>query len=291
MIRYNEKKHCFEVVSTAEYEKELFENLKKTYGDLAIAFDPIKEICRNIDKSETSEVNIIDFDIDDQFEFKQSDFNEDKIKNKKEALVESAMDHIFKFQESRYSEKFGMVVEQQLRRAWNKGYKYAYGTLWKKAAEQNTTKELAVEGAKNEGRKEVWDMVRRLYLADEVENAYDLADLQKAFGTVTFSEILLEDVHEVLAKDKKRLNRIEEEKIIRLGDEVKYKDCATDVTSKGFVLGVNDSGIRILRLSSNNFPVINYWDKAACTKTGNHNPDIAKVLEALKEVSDAAKDS
>lgn len=193
----------------------------------------------------------------------------------------------------RYNEKkhcFEVVsVEEHMQERFR-----AYETLWKKAAEQNTTKELTVEGAKNEGRKEVWDMVRRLYLADEVENAYDLADLadlQKAFGTVTFSEILLEDVHEVLAKDKERLKRIEGEKIIRPGDEVKYKDCATDVTFKGFVLGVNDSGIRILRLSSNNFPVINYWDKASCKKTGNHNPDIAKVMEALKEVSDGAKNS
>lgn len=59
---------------------------------MAAAFDPIKEILRNMNKSETIEVNFIDFDIDDEFEFKQSDFDESK--NKKDRLVEESMDRI-----------------------------------------------------------------------------------------------------------------------------------------------------------------------------------------------------
>lgn len=263
MIRYNAEKHCFENVSTAEYEKEFFENLKKTYGDVATAFDPIKQIRRNMDKSETSEVNFINFDIDDQFEFKQSDFDE------KETLVESAMDRIFKFQESRYSEKFGMVVEQQLRRAWNKGYKCAVGkTLWN-LAKQDVKKEFDAESAKNEGRKEVWDMVRRLYLADEVENAYDLADLQKAFGTVTFSEILLEDVHEVLAKDKERLKRIEGEKIIRPGDEVEVDPAPLSDSYKGWVADAQKSSVGKARWITQ---VKNYVEQTWCSKCGKNAP-------------------
>lgn len=282
MIRYNTEKHCFEVVSTAEYEKELFENLKKTYGDVSTAFDPIKEIRINIDKSETNEANFIDFGIDDQFEFKQSDFDEDKNKDRKEALVESAMDHIFKFQESRYSEKFGMVVEQQLRRAWNKGYKYAYGILWKNAAEQSAAKELVAEDAKNEGRKEVWDMVRRLYLADEVENAYNLADLQNAFGTVTFSEILLKDLHEVLDEDKKRLKRIEEDKIIRPGDEVEISKVWLPDIHHGWVVDIHENTVNVLMNSSHGVEM-RYVDIKYCKKTGNVAEHLAQLVKAMKE--------
>lgn len=119
MIRYNEKTKRFEFVSEEEYMQERFEKLKKTYGDVTAAFDPIKEILRNMDESETAEVNFINFDIDDEFEFKQSDFDEDK--SKKETLVESAMVSVDEILSKHFRSIKGSI-EQQIRRAYKRGY-------------------------------------------------------------------------------------------------------------------------------------------------------------------------
>ena len=125
MFRYNEKKHCFEFVREDEYMRDMrehFEMLKKTYGDVTAAFDPIKEILRNMDKSEAIKATLIDFDIDDEFEFKQSDFDESKNKSKKEALVESAMDRIDEILPGEHFRAIRGSIEQQIRRAYKQGY-------------------------------------------------------------------------------------------------------------------------------------------------------------------------
>lgn len=121
MIRYNEKTKRFEFVSEEEYMQERFEMLKKTYGDVACAFDPIKEIFRNMDKSEAIKATLVGFDIGDKFESKQSDFDEDRIKNKKEDLVESAMGSIDEILSKHLRSSRGSI-EQQIRRAYKQGY-------------------------------------------------------------------------------------------------------------------------------------------------------------------------
>ena len=138
------------------------------------------------------------------------------------------------------------------------------------------------EDVKNEGRKEVWDMVRRLYLADEVENAYDLADLQEAFGTVTFSEILLKDLREVLAKDKERLKRIEEEKIIRPGDEVIVNSPWLPGVHKGWAVDIYKNLVNVL-MNTRNGVEMRYVGVDRCRKTGNTAEHLAKLVEAMKE--------
>lgn len=85
MTRYNEKKNCFETVNHDE---------------------PIR----------------IEFAMEDTFEFKQSDFDEDKIKNKKEALVESAMDAVDEILSGKHFRAIRDSIEQQIRRAYKQGY-------------------------------------------------------------------------------------------------------------------------------------------------------------------------
>lgn len=208
----------------------------------------------------------------------------DEDKSPKDRCVENCMDRIHEIItiNSKYARKFSTVVEEQLCRAWNEGYKYAYGTCWKNAAAQNITKEIVAEGAKNEGRKEVWDMVRRLYLADEVENAYDLADLEKVFGTVVFSKILQKDVHEVLAKDKERLKRIEEEKIISPGDEVEVDPAPLSDIYKGWVTDILGNTVSVL-MNSQVGVTTRYVSLKCCKKTGNTNEHLAQLVKAMKE--------
>lgn len=215
----------------------------------------------------------------------------DEDKSPKDRCVENCMDRIHEIItiNSKYARKFSTVVEEQLRRAWNEGYKYAYGTCWKNAAAQNITKEIVAEGAKNEGRKEVWDMVRRLYHADGVENTYTFADREKIFGTIMFSEILRKDVREVLDKDKKRLKRIEEEKIIHPGDEVEIKEWFPD-SRHGWVVDIHGNTVNVLMNTSHGVEM-RYVHIECCRKTGNTAEHLAQLVETMKEEDDGAKNS
>lgn len=107
MIRYNEKKHCFEIVSAEEYMQECF------FDDLE------KEIKKTISLDEPIRIK---FKVEDAFKVKQGDFGESKARDKKDRYVESAMGRICEFQESRYAEKFGMLIEQELQQAYKQGY-------------------------------------------------------------------------------------------------------------------------------------------------------------------------
>ena len=147
----------------------------------------------------------------------------------------------------------------------------------------------ALMDAKNEGRKEVWDMFRRLYLADEVENAYDLADIEKTFGTIVFSEIVRKDLHEVLDKDKKRLKRIEEEKIIRPGDEVEIKEWFPD-SRHGWVVDIHGNTVNVLMNTSHGVEM-RYVHIECCRKTGITSEHLAQLVETMKEEDDGAKNS
>ena len=138
------------------------------------------------------------------------------------------------------------------------------------------------EAAKNEGRKEVWDMVRRLYLSDGVENTYDFDDLKKVFGTAILSEILMKDVHEVLDKDKERLKKIEEEKIIRPGDEVIVNSPWLPGVHKGWAVDIYKNLVNVL-MNTRNGVEMRYVGVDRCRKTGNTSEHLAKLVEAMKE--------
>lgn len=95
MFKYNKKTNRFEFVSAEEYEREL----KKTINP----DEPIR----------------IEFDMDDAFEFKQSDFDEDK--SKKDRCVESVMGSVDEIL-SRHFRTIRVSIEQQIRRAYKQGY-------------------------------------------------------------------------------------------------------------------------------------------------------------------------
>lgn len=108
MIRYNEKTNRFEFVSAEEIRKEFLDNILERGSKKTIAPDePIR----------------IEFEMEDTFEFKQSDFDENKSKNKnkKEALVESAMGSVDEIL-SRHFRTIRGAIEQQIRRAYRQGY-------------------------------------------------------------------------------------------------------------------------------------------------------------------------
>lgn len=104
MIRYNEKKHCFEFVSVEEYMQERSDSLEREFKKTINPDEPIR----------------IEFDMGDTFEFKQSDFDEDK--SKKDRCVESAMDSIDEILSGRHFRAIRASIEQQIRRAYKQGY-------------------------------------------------------------------------------------------------------------------------------------------------------------------------
>ena len=83
MIRHNEKKNCFETVNPDE---------------------PIR----------------IEFEMEDTFEFKQSDFNE--VKDKKDRCVEESMASIDEILSGKHFRAIRGSIEQQIRRAYKQGY-------------------------------------------------------------------------------------------------------------------------------------------------------------------------
>ena len=104
MIRYNEKKDCFEFVSEEEYMQERFDSLEREFKKTIDPDEPIR----------------IEFDMGDTFEFKQSDFDENK--SKKERCVEESMGSIDEILSGNHFRAIRGAIEQQIRRAYKQGY-------------------------------------------------------------------------------------------------------------------------------------------------------------------------
>lgn len=141
MFKYNKKTNRFEFVSAEEYEKELLNNSLER--ELKKAIDPDEPIR-------------IEFKMEDSFEVKQSDFDEDK--SKKDRCVEESMARIDEILSGKHFRAIRGAIEQQIRRAYKQGYcdgiddapgeddayekgfrdgvTYCKGTVWKISADK-----------------------------------------------------------------------------------------------------------------------------------------------------------
>ena len=105
MIRYNEKEHRFEYISPEELKKEFLDNiLERGSKKTTVPDEPIR----------------IEFEMEDTFEFKQSDFDENK--SKKDRCVEESMDRIDEILSGKHFRSIRGAIEQQIRRAYKQGY-------------------------------------------------------------------------------------------------------------------------------------------------------------------------
>lgn len=135
--------------------------------------------------------------------------------------------------------------------------------------------------ARDEGRREVWNMMRRIMLPRREESdAYTVDQVKEAFDVITITDVLKMPLTDALATDKKLMEKIKREREkLHVGDEVEFVGMFDQ--GKGYVIDVNvedcPNCVRLLikgegsRLVSINF----------CKKTGKHNPDIVKVMNSL----------
>ena len=171
----------------------------------------------------------------------------DEDKSPKDRCVENCMDRIHEAitTNSKYARKFSTVVGEQLRRAWNEGYKYAYGTCWKNAAAHNITKEIVAA----EKAKSVWDMLMK------IDSEYEQEELEEAFGVETIGDVIREWGLEEFMDRFKEYDA--ERDVIHVGDEIGWRakePCGTlaveytrhvgivlDIKDKYYVVLTNDA--------------------------------------------------
>lgn len=149
-----------------------------------------------------------------------------------------------------------------------------------------TTKQFEEEKqrARQEGRKEAWDLARRIIASDS--DCYSYAEVFDLFDTRSFWQILGTPVEEVLAKDKKFQ---EEKKTLHIGDEVEFVGSNPNYKVKvnelmtGYVVGFEDGlyGESCVRILAKHGSYLK--SPEMCEKTGKHNPDVKKVMGSFEE--------
>lgn len=144
--------------------------------------------------------------------------------------------------------------------------------------------DLIVKGVKGkalkEGREEAWDLARRI--AAFGEDTYTWRQLDSVFGSQCDNTIFEMPVDEALAKDKEYR---EGKNTLRIGDEVEF--VAPGRTKfkelhKGYVIGIDEESPRWVRiLTKDNGSYCRSLEM--CEKTGNHNPDIEKLMASFEK--------
>lgn len=159
-------------------------------------------------------------------------------------------------------------IEQQVRRAWNEGYKHAT---------KDHAKELVAAG---KSAKALWDMLQK------VSGDYDEEELEEAFGVVSVDELLCNwDLDSFVECFKEYDERRE---AIHVGDEIKWRAYPTfqrgpegDVSHFGIVLDIKDTYYVVLTSGSLYFykttvPI----DCNTIQKTHRHFDEFAKKEES-----------
>lgn len=155
-------------------------------------------------------------------------------------------------------------IEQQVRRAWNEGYKHAT---------KDHAKELVAAG---KSAKALWDMLQK------VSGDYDEEELEEAFGVVSVADLIYEwDLDSFVEKFK-------EHEAISVGDEIKWRvkslyqtEPKEGVFRLGIVLDIEDKYYVVLTTSASCFyktrvPI----DTNTIQKTHRHFDEFAKKEES-----------
>ena len=129
--------------------------------------------------------------------------------------------------------------------------------------------------------EEAWEIVKRLFLnkCDGIENAFSDKELEEIFGTRDLAEIVNNNTPK---QAKAKIEAWEQEKNIRVGDEVISKKETYRSEERGLVVCINSVSQIGVNYPGNEFV---WYGKDAIKKTGRHI-DFDKILEQIGE-SDA----
>jgi len=134
---------------------------------------------------------------------------------------------------------------------------------------------------REQGRKDAWECARKMMLSDE-DGGIALSDILKIFGMTQYSAIKRFSASEAIAKIKEyeEKQKMVEDAEIKVGDEVIYCGGGAHDGSVGVVIGTEKDWVEVKFKSSWNCVGI---CKDTLTKTGRHFPQIAEVLEQMKQ--------
>ena len=129
--------------------------------------------------------------------------------------------------------------------------------------------------------EEAWEIVKRLFLnkCDGIENAFSDKELEEIFRTRDLAEIVNNNTPK---QAKAKIEAWEQEKNIRVGDEVISKKETYRSGERGLVVCINSVSQIGVNYPGNEFV---WYKKDAIKKTGRHI-DFDKILEQIGE-SDA----
>ena len=150
----------------------------------------------------------------------------------------------------------------------------------------------AVKKARDEGRVEIWNMMRRIMLPRREESeAYTMDQIREAFGVCNMTDVLKIPLTDAMAYDKKLMEEIKREREkLHVGDEVEFAsmfdrllrpDDKDSNLRKGYVIDAEVDGcpecVRVL-LKGDGTRIVSI---GSCKKTGKHNPDIVEAMKSL----------
>lgn len=157
---------------------------------------------------------------------------------------------------------------------------------------QKATLDKRLAEARDEGRVEIWNMMRRIMLPRREETeAYTIDQIREAFGVCNMTDVLKMPLTDAMAYDKKLTEKIKREREkLHVGDEVEFAsmfdrlirpDNKNSNLRKGWVIDDEVDGcpkcVRVL-LKGDGTRVVSI---NTCKKTGKHNPDIVKAMKSL----------
>lgn len=149
-------------------------------------------------------------------------------------------------------------LEKVRKEAYDKGYDDA-------TAEIGSDEQTIAEKAYQRGLSDAWEAARTLW---------NTPNRKEIFGHTTFNTVLTTLTAQE-AIEKIRKYEQEKEKI-QVGDEV-----ATDAGNRASVLYENPDGTQVFVFKSDGTAA--WWTKSALHRTGRNFPEIAAVLEKMKE--------
>lgn len=157
---------------------------------------------------------------------------------------------------------------------------------------QKATLDKRLAEARDEGRIEIWNMMRRIMLPRREETeAYTIDQIREAFGVCNMTDVLKMPLTDAMAYDKKLTEKIKREREkLHVGDEVEFTSMFDQLVRpdnkdsnlrKGWVIDAEVDGcpncVRVL-LKGDGTRVVSI---NTCKKTGKHNPDIVKAMKSL----------